>query len=161
MIDFYAPGLVTAIEYSERAIVFVTSVKVHAGGGNLALLLPEVNPLIYTYGLALVLALLAASRARWWKLVVGALVLLPFQAWGIAFDLVSQIGIRMTGDVAVQAGIVGWRREFAALGFQLGSLIFPALAPVAAWAALERRRIADLAGRAFRVQNDAMPREET
>jgi hypothetical protein len=67
----------------------------------------------------------------------------------------------MTGDVAVQAGIVGWRREFAALGFQLGSLIFPALVPVAAWAALERRRIADLAGRAFRVQNEAIPREET
>ena len=149
LIDLFAPGLVTAVEYPDRAIEFVTRVKVHAGGGQLALLLPEVNPLVYTYGMAFVLALLLASRAKWWKLAIGVAVLLPFQAWGIAFDLLSQVGLRMAGDVAAQAGIAGWKREFAALGFQLGSLIFPPLVPVATWAVLERRGVAALAGQAF------------
>lgn len=150
LVDLYAPGLVSAVEYQDGAIAFLTTVRVHAGSGNLASLIPEVNPLLYTYGLALALALLLASRASWWKLVAAAVALLPFQAWGIAFDLIAQVGVRMSGEIALQAGIVGWRREFAALGFQLGSLILPALAPIAAWAVLERRRIAELAGRASR-----------
>jgi len=71
-------------------------------------------------------------------------VLLPFQAWGIAFDFLSQIGARLGPDVAALSGLSGWRLEGVALGYQVGSLIFPSLVPVMLWAAFSRRFIEGL-----------------
>jgi len=39
--------------------------------------------------------------------------------------------------VAAQAGLIGWRAEFIALAYQLGTLMFPVLAPVALWVAFD------------------------
>ena len=104
-------------------------------GGQTALLVPEVNPLLYTYGLAIFLALMLAERAKWWKFLTGAAVLLPFQSWGIAFDFLAQVGIQLGPEVSAQAGLSGWRIEAIALGYQLGVLIFPSLVPIVLWAA--------------------------
>jgi len=38
---------------------------------------PEVNPLLYTYGLAFFVALMLAAGTKWWKILVGAVALLP------------------------------------------------------------------------------------
>lgn len=133
LVDLFADHTVTALERSGVDVVFVTNLEVHPAAGVTAMLLPEVDPLIYTYGLALFLALMLAARARWWKILAGAAVLLPFQSWGIAFDFLSQVGIRLGPEVAAQAGLVGWRREAIALGYQIGSLILPSLAPVVLW----------------------------
>jgi hypothetical protein len=38
----------------------------------------------------------------------------------------------------MQVGFGRWQREGIVLGYQLGSLIFPALAPVCLWLALNR-----------------------
>ena len=75
-----------------------------------------------------------AARAKAWKILVGAAVLLPFQSWGIAFDFLAQVGVRLGPEVSAQAGLQGWRAETIALGYQLGSLIFPTLLPVVVWA---------------------------
>ena len=48
-----------------------------------------------------------AERAKWWKILVGTVVLLPFQSWGIAFDFLGQVGIQVGPDVSAQAGLVG------------------------------------------------------
>lgn len=137
-IDAFQSGLVTAIEQPGLALVFVTGIAVHSAPGETALLVPEVNPLIYTYGVAFFAALMLASRAKAWKILVGVIALLPFQAWGIAFDFLVQVGVSAGPDVSVQLGLVGWRREAIALGYQLGALIFPTLAPVVLWAAFSR-----------------------
>jgi hypothetical protein len=137
-VNQFRPGLVSALERSGLDLVFVTSIKVHPAPGQTALLLPEVNPLLYTYGLALFVALMLAARATWWKILVGVALLLPFQSWGIAFDFLMQVGIRLGPDVAAQAELSGWRREAVALGYQIGSLILPSFIPVLLWAFFNR-----------------------
>jgi hypothetical protein len=97
------------------------------------LLTPEINPLLYTFGLALFLALMLADRVRWWKIPLGVVVLLPFQAWGIAFEVLAQC-MQLGPDVSAQTGLSGWRQVAVGVGYQLGALIFPSLVPVVLWA---------------------------
>lgn len=135
-------GLLVSATENGAELVFVTTLKVEQVGGA-GLLTVDVNPLIYTYGLALFLALMLASRARLWRLAVGAAILLPFQGWGIGFDFLAQVGAKLGPEVAAQAGLLG-AREVIALAYQAGNLIFPSLAPVAAWVALDRRFVESL-----------------
>ncbi|MHB1292563.1 MAG: exosortase H-associated membrane protein [Sulfuricella sp.] len=138
LVQQFTSGIVSALEHPAIDLVFVTTLEVHPEPGMTALLLPEVNPLLYTYGLAFFLALMLAARAKWWKILVGAVVLLPFQSWGIAFDFLAQVGVTLGPDVSAQAGLFGWRREAIALGYQIGNLIFPSLIPVVLWAGFNR-----------------------
>jgi hypothetical protein len=158
LVDQFTTGIVSGLEQSGFDLVFVTTLEVHPAPGQTALLLPEVNPLLYTYGLALFLALMLAARAKVWKILVGAVVLLPFQSWGIAFDFLAEVGIRLGPEVAAQAGLLGWRREAIALGYQVGSLIFPSLVPVVVWAVSSRVFIESVlskgSGRSVRCRTD-------
>lgn len=140
----FKSGIVSALEHPAIDLVFVTTLEVHPEPGMTALLLPEVNPLLYTYGLAFFLALMLAAGAKWWKILLGAAILLPFQSWGIAFDFLAQVGVTLGTDVSEQAGLLGWRREAIALGYQVGNLIFPSLIPVVLWALFNRRFIENL-----------------
>ena len=138
LVDLFKSGIVSSLEQSALDLVFVTNLKVHPAPGQTALLLPEVNPLLYTYGLAFFVALMLAEHARWWKILVGAALLLPFQSWGIAFDVLAQVGIKLGPEISAQAGLAGWRAEVIALGCQLGILIFPVVMPVILWACFSR-----------------------
>jgi hypothetical protein len=129
---------VTGVELQGREIEFVTRLTTVTASGETAVLVPGVNPLVYTYGLAFFLALMLAARPRIRPIVAGALALLPFQAWGIAFELLLQVGVSLGPDVAAQARIGGLEREAIALGYQLGSLILPPVVPVLLWAGLNR-----------------------
>ena len=146
LVDLFKSGMVSALEQSGLTLMFVTTLVVHPAPGQTGVLVPEVNPLLYTYGLALFLALMLAARAQWWKILLGAALLLPFQSWGIAFDFLSQVGVKLGPDVSAQAGLLGWRREAIALGYQIGSLILPTLMPVVLWAVFSRRFIESLPG---------------
>ena len=142
--NLFTGGIVSGVERHGLNLVFVTRLEVAHAPGQMALLTPEINPLVYTYGLALFLALMLAARARWWKILLGAALLVPFQAWGVAFDFLAQVGVRLGPQVAAQAGLVGWRREAIALGYQLGTLVLPSAVPVVLWAAFNRTFIASL-----------------
>ena len=146
LVNLFRPHLVTALEQQGSALAFVTSLEVYPQPGVTGVLVLEVNHLVYVAGLPLFLALMLASRARWWKLLLGAVLLLPFQAWGMAFDFLAQL-VKGGPELAGRAGIVAWRAEGIALSYQLGSLIFPALAPVALWMAFNRPLVADLVRR--------------
>ena len=129
-------GLLVSATENGAELVFVTTLEVQQAGqaGRLTV---EVNALSYTYGLALFLALMLAARARWWHVLAGAAILLPFQGWGIAFDFLAQVGAKMGPAIAAQAGLLQ-AREAIALAYQLGNLLFPSLAPVMVWVAFER-----------------------
>lgn len=144
LVDWFQPGIVSALEHPGIDLIFVTTLEVHSEPGRIGLMVPEVNPLVYTYGLAFFVALMLAAGANWWKVLVGAIALLPFQSWGIAFDLLVQVGIKLGPDIAAQAGLFGWRREAIALGYQIGNLIFPSLIPVVLWASFNRLFIENL-----------------
>ncbi len=158
------PGWVQAVEWSQRTISLVTTLRVPmvpgVNEGKVAVMVAEANPLLYTYGLPLFAALLLASgeAKRWRKLVLGALVLIPFQAWGICFDLLKQVAITAGPAVAAQTGFSPWQRESIALGYQLGTLILPTVAPVVLWLALNRQFIPALVlERALQGKGDFAP----
>lgn len=139
-------GWVESWEWSQRILSIATSLKLGMAPGmpegEYALVL-EVNPLTYGFGLPLFIALfLAGNEAnRWRKLALGALLLIPFQAWGICFDLLKQAAITAGPVVSEQTGFSPWKIEGIALGYQFGALILPALAPIALWLALNSRFI--------------------
>jgi hypothetical protein len=139
-----AHPIVEAVQFGPNAVTFLTSIAVRDPSGAAGTLVVEVNPLLYTYGTALFAALMLASRARIGAIAAGIAFLLPFQAWGIAFDFLVNVGVRSGPAVAQLAGIGGGWREAVALAYQLGALILPVLAPVALWAAMRRPFIASL-----------------
>jgi hypothetical protein len=144
LLHVLCPGLVTALEQPGVDLAFVTTLQVPASAGQVGVLVPEVSPLLYTYGLAFFLALMLAARAGWWSILAGTALLLPFQAWGIAFDFLAQVGIKLGPAVSAQAGLGGWRIEAIAIGYQIGTLILPSLVPVVLWAAFNRGFISGL-----------------
>ncbi|HHX36174.1 MAG TPA: hypothetical protein GX719_12995 [Gammaproteobacteria bacterium] len=144
LLNVFQPGMVSAVEQTGTILEFVTTLKVYPEPGQVGLLVPEVSPLIYTYGLAFFVALMLAANAQWWKIIAGAIALLPFQAWGIVFGLLVQVGIKLGPDIAAQAGIFGWHRDAIALSYQVGSLIFPSLIPVVLWTSFNHSFIKSL-----------------
>ena len=62
LVNQFTSGVVSAIEQTGSVLLFVTTIKVHPTPEQTALLLPEVNALLYSYGLALFLALMLADK---------------------------------------------------------------------------------------------------
>lgn len=123
---------------------FLTNIDIHPAPGVTGDLMLDVNSLFYTYGLALFLALMLSVRAKWWKITLGVVLLLPFQSWGIAFDFLGQAFIRISPTIDAQISMPGWHRELIGIGYQLGHLIFPCLIPVILWLAFNRQFIEQL-----------------
>jgi hypothetical protein len=101
------------------------------------------DPRKQTYGLAFFLALLLASRPPRvaLKAVGGAAVLAVLSAIGVASEVALQLGALPgpTGAPLIVAGAVA--RNLAALGYQLGTLIFPTVGPVMLWVAMDTRLV--------------------
>ena len=93
----------------------------------------------YAYGLPVFLALLLAARGRSLvrRALVGYLVLLPFQAFSLAFDLLKQMAMAAAGTPGA-LGVSQWQLEGIAYGYQFGALVLPTLAPVVVWLLLDR-----------------------
>lgn len=157
-VEPWRTGLVSALERNGSALSFVTELEIGSSAGRVGMLVAEVNPLIYTYGLALFLALMLATRSRAWKIVLGAAVLLLFQAFSVAFDFLVQVAVLSGPDVAARAGLAGWQREAIAIGYQFGTLILPSLVPVLLWGGFNRAFIAGLRREAAGSQR-ILPRE--
>ena len=144
-IGLFREGLLSRVEVDGRMLNFVTSVVVQAAPGERGVLVVDVNPQLSTYGAPFLAALVLASRGGWRRLVLGLALLVPFQAWSLGFDFLANL-LRVGREVALEAGLLGWRGEFAALAYQLGSLLFPTLVPVALWVAMQGSYVRELAG---------------
>jgi len=143
--DAFKPGLISGVERDALELVFITTLQVHPTQDRTGVLVVEVNSLLYTFGLPLFVAVMLAARANAWKIAAGAALLLPFQAWGAAFDFLAQVGVKSGMQVSVQAGLVGWRAETIAIAYQVGTLMMPVLAPVALWVGFNQSFMARLA----------------
>lgn len=104
----------------------------------------SVNALKYCFGLPLLAALLLASRAQRFglKLLLGAILLVPFQAWGVSFSWLVELSVHLGSISDAVTRFNDVHRNVFALGSQLGFLLFPSLAPVLVWAWMERSFIA-------------------
>lgn len=112
----------------------------------LADLAPEVNYRTYGYGLALLWALLLASRPQrlWLKLALGTVILVPSQAIGMCFRWLREALLTSGPEVWQQTGLPGWVAEVIAYGYQFGFLMLTPLVPVLLWLVLDRRFVRQL-----------------
>lgn len=138
------PDVVTAVEQGGNLLTFVTGlVPVGAATDGKAVLLIEINPLMYSFGLPLFIALqLATKGEHWgWKALIGYLALLPFQTWSVCLDVIKQVAITLGPDIAAQAGAQEWPREAIVLGYQFGTLILPTVVPFMLWLWMNRTEV--------------------
>jgi hypothetical protein len=150
--------LITDVEKNGSVFSFVTNLRPASATSFTtakSAVVVESRSLVYTYGLPLFAALsLAATGLRDGPrlarvLVIGYLVLLPFQTWGVFADALKQLAITMGPAIASQTGFSSFQREVIAFAYQFGTLILPTVIPAVAWVLLHRpfleRMSADLA----------------
>jgi hypothetical protein len=135
---------VVRVEVNAGMLIFPVRADAYSFGGKVVELLLEVDARLYTYGAPVFVALMVAAGAKLRFLLLGLLILLPFQAWGVFFDLLKQLAFPIVEGMPKNLGFEGLPREFIALGYQFGVLILPMLAPVVLSAALARERVKHL-----------------
>jgi len=144
VVDLLFPYWADGVLHEANTLVLLTRLEIPMAGvmqaGRITVLAPEVDFRIYGYGLPFLAALLLASKANKVlpKLLLGALLLLPFQVWGVCFDWLKQVAI--TGpDLYWSMQIGSFKRELIAWGYQVGFLVLPTLIPVLLLALMNRR----------------------
>jgi hypothetical protein len=150
--------IILDVEKSGSVFSFVTNLRPASAttftGGRSAVVVDS-KALIYTYGLPMFAALALAATGlrdglRLAKvLVIGYLVLLPFQTWGVVADALKQLAITMGPGISSQTGFSSVQREVIAFAYQFGTLILPTVIPAIVWVLTHRpfleRMSADLA----------------
>lgn len=144
VLQFQFPSWVLGIERQGSQHILLTNLRVLAQNGHIGELVPEIYAMNYCYGSALLPALLLGSQASklWWKLPVGLALLIPFQAWSVAFAWLLQVAAHGGPLVASAAGFSTIGINLVAVGYQFGVLILPALIPALIWLALDRKLLA-------------------
>lgn len=138
------PGLIAEVERTGTILAFASNVESRPIEGRIGFLVPELNALLHIYGVPLFVALMLAARAPLPRLALGMVALLPFQAAGIVLACLVQF-LGQGAEPIAAAGLVGWRGELVALGYQFAVLLLPTLGPIVAWGLCSRAFIAQLA----------------
>jgi hypothetical protein len=109
-----------------------------------------VNPLVFTYGLPLLFGLVMGSDVSWLRkaavLAVGYVTITFVQVWGVVFNSLKMLAFNFgsqTHELVREAGVSD---SMIALGYQLGTLILPALAPIFVWVLMNRRLVEQFVG---------------
>lgn len=113
----------------------------------------HLNPLIYTYSLPLLFALILATPAanKGQQLLWASLLWLPLACFSMFFSVLKVL----TFDVGVafqqQQALSSWSLDWIALAYQTGTLILPMIAPLVIWMALNRAFLLTLAPQLNRI----------
>jgi hypothetical protein len=143
---------VKGVEQTGELVTFVTSLT-PAEAANLAgvkaVISVDSNVRLFSYGLWMLAALILAAREphRVGMLLIGYVVLLPFQTFSVVADFLKNAAILSGPAVAAQTGLNAWQREVIAFCYQFGTLILPTVAPAVVWVLMHRRFLEKLAGR--------------
>ena len=96
-----------------------------------------VNPLVFGYGLPLLFGLVMASNnsllQKLLTLLAGYVTIMVVQMWGVYWQSLKMLTFNFGPEVAQVVTDSGVSPTAIALCYQLGVLIFPALAPVIVW----------------------------
>ena len=140
LLQFLFPALITGIEQTGYLVEVIAAVTVPAQDmpqGMIAELPIPVNPLIYSYGLPLALALILASPINFSRtltnILISILVFLLIQIWGVCFESLKVLFLQTPVELLGNIRLLSWQLDVIALGYQLGALILPAVTPVIIW----------------------------
>ena len=143
-------GWVHGFEQHGVTAVLDTLVQVRMKGPHgvdvLGELAPEASYPTYGYGLVLLWAMLLASRTRrWWlKGLIGSVILIPVQAWGLSFQWLRDVVLLSGPDGAAYLHYPAWVGNVVAYGYQLGFLMLTPVAPIMLWLLFNKRFVAAL-----------------
>lgn len=109
-----------------------------------------VNPLVFSYGLPLLFGLVMGSDVSWLRkaviMLIGYSVITLVQIWGVVFQSLKMLSFNFgeqTHAIVLGHGVTD---STIALGYQLGTLIFPALAPIFVWVLTNRPLVEQFVG---------------
>ena len=142
------PRFIESVTLKNNLFEVVTYFEVaHMKGSQLAF---DINPLKYTYGFPLFVALTIASNSQWmdkiWYSLIAFFITLLFQIWGVSFDIIRHLLYEFNGVYAAYFDYSDITKNFTSLASQLGFLIFPSLIPVVLWGYLEKQYVRKLIG---------------
>jgi hypothetical protein len=143
---------VKSVEQMGPLITFITSLKPAEAAnpaGVKAVVSVESNVLLFSFGLPMLAALILAAREphRVRMLLIGFVVLLPFQTFSVVADFLKNVAILAPPAVSSQTGINAFEREVIAFCYQFGTLILPTVVPAIVWVLMHRRFLEKLSGR--------------
>jgi hypothetical protein len=109
-----------------------------------------VNPLIFSYGLPLLFGLVMGSDVSWLRkiviMLIGYSVITLVQIWGVVWQSLKMLSFNFGEQTHAIVMSHGVSDASIALGYQLGTLIFPALAPIFVWVLSNRKLVEQFVG---------------
>ena len=119
--------------------------------GRIGEVMVDGDPAHFAYGLPVLWALLLAAassqgllagkaqgKALVQRMLLGMVMLWPFQAFSLCMDLIKKMATAVPGGAGALR-IDHWQLEGIALAYQAGTLMVPTLAPILIWVWLDRR----------------------
>jgi hypothetical protein len=109
-----------------------------------------VNPLIFSYGLPLLFGLVMGSDVSWLRkaviMLIGYTVITAVQIWGVVWQSLKMLAFNFGEQSHAIVTSHGVSDASIAMGYQLGTLIFPALAPIFVWVLSNRPLVEQFVG---------------
>jgi len=109
-----------------------------------------INPLIFSYGLPLLFGLVMGSNVSWLRkltvMLIGYAVITLVQIWGVVWTALKLLAFNFGEQTQAVLDDHGISATAIALGYQLGTLILPALAPIFVWVLSNRRLVEQFVG---------------
>jgi len=109
-----------------------------------------VNPLVYSYGLPLLFGLVMGSDVSWIRkgviMLIGYATITAVQIWGVVWQSLKMLAFNFGSQTYQIVQETGISDSAIALGYQLGSLILPALAPIFVWVLANRKLVEQFVG---------------
>jgi hypothetical protein len=109
-----------------------------------------VNPLVYSYGLPLLFGLVMGSDVSWLRkftiMLIGYVTILGVQIWGVVWVSLKMLAFNFGEQTHAIIQGHGISDSAIAMGYQLGTLILPALAPIFVWILSNRPLVEQFVG---------------
>jgi hypothetical protein len=109
-----------------------------------------VNPLVFSYGLPLLFGLVMGSDVSWKRkaaiMLVGYVVITGVQVWGVVWQSLKMLAFNFGEQTHAVVASHGVSDAAIALGYQLGTLILPALSPIFVWVLMNRPLVEQFVG---------------
>jgi hypothetical protein len=109
-----------------------------------------VNPLIFSYGLPLLFGLVMGSDVSWLRklviMLIGYVTITLVQIWGVVWQSLKMLAFNFGEQTHAIVLAHGVSDASIAMGYQLGTLIFPALAPIFVWVLSNRPLVEQFVG---------------
>lgn len=146
-LEIFASGKIESITASDKLLIIKTHLEAATPDGRMGYLLLEINPLSYCWSFPLLMAMTLSAGMQHmlgFRLAGGFIALLPFQGFGVVFELLKLATIQYGPEISSQMGYGSLGREFIALGYQFGFLMLPVISTSAIWIVMHRWFIQDV-----------------